>query len=140
MGTWIARAPVRGDPDDVLAVLTDPRAAARWSPVGFDVEELDGDRLREGDRAVLSGKLAGRRIEFEVRVREARDGQLTLDASGPIDMDVRWAVACGELEARVDVRPRQGLASRLLSSATEALLAAGSLDRAAASVAREAAA
>jgi hypothetical protein len=138
MGTWTARAPVSGDPDDVLAVLTDPEAASRWSPVGFDVEQLEGDRLSEGARAVLSGRLAGRRIEFEVQVCEARDGRLALAATGPVDLDVRWGVVGGELEARVDVHEGRGLAGRILSSATEALLRAGSLERAAASVAREA--
>jgi hypothetical protein len=136
MGTWTARTPVAGDPDEVLAVLTDPSAASRWSPVGFDLEELDGDRLAEGARAVLSGRLAGRRIEFAIEVREARDGRLALAAPGPVDMDVRWGVEGGELEARVDVHEGRGLGGRLLSSATEALLRAGSLERAAASVAR----
>jgi Polyketide cyclase / dehydrase and lipid transport len=143
VGTWTARTPVRSDPDEIFAILTDPDAAAHWSPVPFEVDELDGERLEAGGRAVLSGRLAGRRIRFDVEVVEAEDGRLSLVASGPVDMDVEWRVddrlgEWRELVASVNVRAGRGLGGRLLSSATEALLRAGSLQAAVASVAEAA--
>jgi hypothetical protein len=141
MGTWDARAKVKGGPDDVLAVLTDPDAAQRWSPIGFQLEQLEGDRLRSGSRAVLSGKLAGRGVSFDVKVLKASDGRLELQAIGPIEMDVHYdAVALDEgteVTAQVAVRSKGGLLGRVLSSATDALLAGGALHVAVAGVARE---
>jgi hypothetical protein len=141
MGTWDARTKVNGLPDDVLAVLTDPSAARRWSPIGFELEELEGDRLRSGSRAVLTGKLAGRGVSFDVQVLKASDGKLELHAVGPIEMEVSYdAVTVGEgteVTAQVAVRSKGGLIGRVLSSATDALLAGGALHVAVAGVARE---
>jgi hypothetical protein len=141
MGTWETRTTVMGEPDDVLAVLTDPCAARRWSPIGFELEQIDGDRLRSGTQAVLTGKLAGRTVKFEVDVIKASDGQLELHARGPVEMDVRYdAAALGEMtevKASVAVRSAGGLMGRLISSATDALLAGGALNIAVQSVARE---
>src|SRR3954463_14142233 len=141
MGTWETRATVMGGPEDVLEVLTDPYAAQRWSPVGFELEQIEGDRLRSGSRAVLTGKLAGRSVKFDVDVLKASDGQLELHAKGPVEMDVRYdAAALGdvtEVTAQVAVRSAGGLLGRLLSSATDALLAGGALNLAVQSVARE---
>jgi hypothetical protein len=141
MATWETRTTVRGQPEHVLEVLTDPSSARRWSPVGFELEDLDGDRLRSGSRAVLSGKLAGRGVSFDVHVTKAGDGQLELRAIGPVEMDVAYdAVEAGdgtEVVASVAVRSGGGLLGRLLSSATEALLAGGALNIAVQGVARE---
>ena len=141
MGTWETRTTVMGEPEDVLAVLTDPCAARRWSPIGFDLEEIEGDRLRSGTNAVLSGKLAGRSVKFEVKVIKASDGQLELRATGPVEMDVSYdAVTLGdmtEVTASVAVRSAGGLLGRLLTSATDALLAGGALNLAVQSVRRE---
>jgi hypothetical protein len=141
MGTWETRTTVIGEPEDVLEVLTDPSAARRWSPIGFELEQIEGDRLRSGTHAVLSGKLAGRSVKFEVDVLKASDGQLELRATGPVEMDVFYdAVALGEkteVLASVAVRSAGGLLGRLLSSATDALLAGGALNVAVQSVARE---
>jgi hypothetical protein len=130
-----------GDPEDVLEVLTDPCAAQRWSPIGFELEQIEGDRLVSGSHAVLSGKLAGRSVKFEVDVLKAGDGQLELQARGPVEMDVRYiAAALGEMtevKASVAVRSAGGLMGRLISSATDALLAGGALNIAVQSVARE---
>src|SRR3954451_12537478 len=93
MGTWETRTTVMGGPEDVLEVLTDPCAARRWSPIGFELEHIDGDRLRSGTQAVLTGKLAGRSVKFEVEVLQASDGRLELTARGPIEMDVRYHTA-----------------------------------------------
>jgi hypothetical protein len=141
MGTWETRTTVMGDPEDVLEVLTDPCAAQRWSPIGFELEQIEGDRLVSGSRAVLRGKLAGRSVKFEVNVLKASDGQLELQAKGPVEMDVRYiAAALGEMtevKASVAVRSAGGLMGRLISSATDALLAGGALNIAVQSVARE---
>src|SRR6476619_8631441 len=126
MATWETRTTVMGGPEDVLAVLTDPCAAQRWSPIGFELEQIEGDRLVSGSRAVLSGKLAGRSVKFEVNVIKASDGQLELTARGPVEMDVRYIAAelgeMTEVKASVAVRSAGGLMGRLISSATDALL------------------
>jgi hypothetical protein len=141
MATWETRTTVMGEPEHVLEVLTDPSAARRWSPIGFELEHIEGDRLRSGTHAVLAGRLAGRSVKFEVDVLKASDGQLELHARGPVEMDVYYdAVAFGELTeviASVAVRPGGGLLGRLLSSATDALLAGGALNIAVQSVRRE---
>jgi hypothetical protein len=142
MGTWETTTTVIGEPEDVLEVLTDPCAARRWSPIGFELEQIDGDRLRSGTRAVLTGKLAGRTVKFDVDVLTASDGRLELHARGPVEMDVRYCAellgGVTEVKASVEVRSAGGLLGRLLSSATDALLAGGALNIAVQSVAREA--
>jgi hypothetical protein len=141
MGTWETRTTVMGGPEDVLEVLTDPCAAQRWSPIGFELEQIEGDRLRSGSHAVLSGKLAGRAVKFDVDVLKASDGQLELRAKGPVEMDVRYdAASLGdmtEVRAQIAVRSAGGLLGRVLSSATDALLAGGALNLAVQCVARE---
>jgi hypothetical protein len=141
MATWETRTTVMGMPEDVLSVLTDPCAAQRWSPIGFELEHIEGDRLRSGSHAVLTGRLAGRTVKFEVDVLKATDGQLELHAKGPVEMDVRYdaAVLGGvtEVIASVAVRSAGGLLGRLLTSATDALLAGGALNLAVQSVRRE---
>jgi len=141
MASWETRTIVKGAPEDVLEVLTDPAAARRWSPIGFDLEQFDGDRLRSGSRAVLSGKIAGRGVSFEVEVIKAEDGQLELRAIGPVEMDVAYgAIAAAEgteVIASVCVRSAGGLLGRMLQSATDALLAGGALNLAVQGVARE---
>jgi hypothetical protein len=141
MATWETRTTVMGEPEHVLEVLTDPCAARRWSPIGFELEQIEGDRLRSGTHAVLTGRLAGRSVKFEVDVLKASDGQLELHARGPVNMDVSYdAVPIGELTeviASVAVRPGGGLLGRVLSSATDALLAGGALNIAVQSVRRE---
>jgi hypothetical protein len=80
-------------------------------------------------------------VKFEVEVLKASDGQLELRAKGPVEMDVSYdAVALGELTeivAQVAVRSGGGLLGRVLSSATDALLAGGALNIAVQSVRRE---
>jgi hypothetical protein len=142
MATWETRTTVMGDPEHVLEVLTDPCAARRWSPIGFQLEQIEGDRLQSGTHAVLSGKLAGRGVKFEVHVLKASDGQLELHAKGPIEMDVVYDAVLAdagmtEVIAQVVVRSAGGLLGRMLSSATDALLAGGALNIAVQSVARE---
>ena len=140
MGTWTARTSVRGEPDRVLDLLTDPDAAGLWSPLDFAVEEIDGNRLQPGGRAVLSGRLAGRWVEFRLDVFEADNGRLSLQVKGPVTMDVDYEVQDAELVARVRVHGGRGIGGRLLSSAVDGMLAAGTLQVAVDAIAREAAA
>ena len=142
MRTWTATTTTAARPQDVLDVLTDPEACARWAPLPFDVDELDGRRLATGGRARVSGKLAGRRVGFDVAVHEASGRGLTLAADGPVGFDVAYELAAvdggSEVRASVSVRPSGGIAGRLLAQATSALLSAGALEAALNRVAREA--
>lgn len=131
MRTWTTQTTVTGLPDEVLALLTEPDAIARWTPVPFELIDLDTDRLTAGSRARVRGGLAGRMLEFDVEVLAADDERLALVATGPISIDVEYAVRPAtrgsELRASVSVRG-SGLSGRLLAQATDALLAAGALD------------
>ena len=142
MREWTATTTIEAGPEAVLDILTDPKACARWAPIAFDVEDLRTPRLRCGSRARVSGRLAGRRVGFDVEVHEAVDGRLRLSADGPVGFDVRYdlspAPRGSEVRASVCVRPVRGLTGRLLAEATNALLAAGALQAAVSRLAREA--
>jgi Polyketide cyclase / dehydrase and lipid transport len=144
MRTWTATTTAQARPKAVLDVLTDPDAASRWAPVPFDVDELDGERLLAGSRARVSGKLAGRRVGFDLDVRQADETGIALSASGPVAFDVAYQLshATGggsEVRASVSVRSGGGITGRLLAEATGALLSAGALQAALGRIAREAA-
>jgi uncharacterized protein YndB with AHSA1/START domain len=130
MCKWRTTAIVPGSPADVLELLTEPDAIARWAPVPFEVLALDGARLRSGGRARVAGRLAGRSVEFDIDVLQVSDERLELIADGPISLDVRYqlraAVGGSKVDASVSVEGR-GLLGRVLAKATEALLAAGAL-------------
>jgi uncharacterized protein YndB with AHSA1/START domain len=142
MRTWTATATADAPPAAVLAVLTDPEACTRWAPVPFDVE--DGRPLVAGSSARVSGRLAGRRVGFDVNVHKADETQLALSASGPVGFDVDYRLAPtkhgAQVHASISVRPNRGLAGRLLAEATGALLNAGALQQTLARLMREAAA
>jgi hypothetical protein len=143
MRTWTATTTAEAGPEAVLEVLTDPGAAARWAPVPFDVDDLDGERLLAGSRARVSGKLAGRRVGFDIEVHEADESRLALSASGPVAFDVDYRLepadsGRSEVRASVSVRSGGGLTGRLLAEATGALLTAGALQAALGRIAREA--
>jgi hypothetical protein len=141
MKTWTATAVAEANPAAVLDVLTDPDACARWAPVPFEVED-DVRRLSTGRRARVTGRLAGQRVGFDVEVRQADVHGLTLSADGPVGFDVDYRLAPhaagAHVCASVSVRPRRGLAGRLLAEATGAMLTAGALDHSLARLAREA--
>ena len=84
MKTWTATTVVDAGPEAVLDVLTDPDAVARWAPLPFDVEDLDTPRLMSGSRARVSGRLAGRRVGFDVEVHEADHARLAREAACPV--------------------------------------------------------
>jgi citrate lyase alpha subunit len=96
--------------------------------------------LRAGDRVRVGGELAGRSLQFVVRVSQAGDGRLALTASGPIEIDVEYLVAAAPqgstVKASVGVAGR-GLVGRLVARATDALLAAGALRAAVERIGRE---
>ena len=105
MRTWTATATAEAHPEAVLHVLTDPDAASRWAPVPFDVE--DDRRLAAGSRARVSGRLAGRRVGFDVEVHSADANGLALTATGPVAFDVDYRLApttAGVRGPRIDLR------------------------------------
>jgi hypothetical protein len=141
--TWTTKRHVAAEPDAVLAMLTDPDACRRWSPVPFELDGGHDERLSRGARMRVSGSLAGKRVGFDVHVHEAAAGRLALSAQGPVAFDVayeaRAADGGSDVSASVSVRPGGGLFGRVAESATAALLKAGALgaavDRLAASAA-----
>lgn len=141
MGTWSTAATVEERPERVLEVLTDPEACDRWSPVPFRVDDLADERLATGTRARVGGSIAGRSVGFQVDILQADDRRLALRASGPIDIEARYDAlphpAGTELKASVSVHSPGGLMGRVLTSAADALLASGALDRALARIAYE---
>jgi carbon monoxide dehydrogenase subunit G len=138
--TWSAETWMHGPPEDVIGVLTDPDAIARWAPVPFDVLELDGDRLEAGARARVGGGLAGRRLEFTVDVHEAHDRRLSLVANGAVSIKAEYLVrpSDGGSNVRASVSVAGGgLLGSALARAVEALLAAGALRASVARIGRE---
>jgi hypothetical protein len=135
MTAHVTQTTMAASPEAIMALLTEPDAIARWAPVPFEVEEIDGRRLTAGSRARISGRLAGRRVGFDVDVLDAGDGRLALTASGPVSMDVEYVIrpvddGGSEVSASVAVREGRGLGGRLLAQATGALLSGGALQSA----------
>jgi hypothetical protein len=137
---WTATTRANATPSQVLEVLTHPEEIRRWSPVDFDLDELDGRRLAAGTRGRVTGKLAGVRVGFDVEVHAADERRLELSADGPVGLDVSYELTTDEagaaLSARVSMRRSGGLTGRLVANATAALLSAGALEGAAGRIAR----
>jgi Polyketide cyclase / dehydrase and lipid transport len=142
MSVWTTSTQANARPEQVLEVLTDPDAIRLWSPIDFDVEDLDGVRLAAGSTPRVSGKLAGVRVGFDVEVHSADEYGVELTAHGPIGIDVRYDIAPSgdgsEVTASVSLRRGGGITGRVLSQATAALLSAGALDGAARGIAKAA--
>ncbi len=140
MATWNAQTVVAGSPDEVLAVLTEPDIIARWAPIDFELVDRRNMRLCAGDTVRVRGYLAGRCLEFLVEVFVAGGGRLCLSASGPIQLDVEYVARARDggslVGATVSVSGR-GLIGRMLSQATDAMLAAGALSGAVSRIGRE---
>jgi len=121
-------------------VLTHPEAIRRWSPVDFDLDELEGRRLAAGSRGRVTGRVAGVMVGFDVEIHAADEARLELSAQGPVALDVRYELmrdeAGAELNASVSMQRGGGLTGRLVAKATAALLSAGALDGAAGRIAR----
>jgi hypothetical protein len=142
LSTWTTQTLVDGTPEDVLAVLSDPEACFRWSPIEFQLEDLDGERLRTGSRARVAGHIAGISVAFEIDVQQADEGRLALTARGPLTLEVSYEAYPvpedrAELSATVTVRSASALRGRLAAASTEALLRAGVLSAAVKGIARE---
>jgi uncharacterized protein YndB with AHSA1/START domain len=142
MAHWTATTTANATPEQLLEVLTHPEEIRRWSPVDFDLDDLDARRLGAGTRAHVTGKVAGVRVGFDVEVHAADNEVLELTADGPVSINVRYELAPAddgsELSATVALRRGGGLTGRLVANATAALLAAGALDGAAGRIARAA--
>jgi hypothetical protein len=142
MAEWSATTTTKASPERVLEVLTQPEEIRRWSPVDFDLDDLESSRLAPGTRARVTGRLAGVRVGFDVEVHAADHDVLKLSADGPVGLDVRYELAPAdtgsELYASVSLRRGGGISGRLVANATAALLAAGALEGAAGRIARAA--
>ena len=127
MTTWHAQTTAPAPPEDVLDVLP-TRPLARWSPVAFDIEEIDSERLQAGTHARVAGSLAGREIRFDVAVMEAEPERLLLQACGPVGLDVEYTIAPAPqgsaIDAAITVRGRRGITKTVFARA-----AAGSARR-----------
>lgn len=141
MSSYTTMIETKASADQVLAVLTDPRAIRSWSPVPFELEGAE-EELHAGARTRVRGSLAGLKIGFDVRVHAADRNGLELSADGPVAFDVRYglrqAPTGSEVSATVALRRSRGITARVIAKATEALLAAGALDSAASRIARAA--
>ena len=137
---WTATARAKATPGQVLEVLTHPEEIRRWSPVDFDLDELEGNRLAAGTRGRVTGRVAGVMVGFDVEIHAADEARLELSAQGPVALDVRYELmrdeAGAELNASVSMQRGGGLTGRLVAQATAALLSAGALEGAAGRIAR----
>jgi hypothetical protein len=140
MSEWTATARAKATPCQVLQVLTLPEEIRRWSPVDFDLDDLDGSRLAAGTRGRVTGRLAGVKVGFDLEIHAADEAILELSADGPVGLDVRYELtkdeSGAELSASVSMRRGGGLTGRLVANAAAALLSAGALEGAAARIAR----
>ena len=96
-----------------------------------------------GSRARVSGRLAGRRVGFDVEVHEADRGawrsRPTAPSASTSPTTCPPAGDGSEVRASISVRSGKGLTGRLMAEATNALLSAGALTHAISRLAREAA-
>jgi hypothetical protein len=139
---WTATARANATPSEVLEVLTRPDQIRRWSPVDFDLDELEGRRLAPGSRGRVSGRLAGVPVSFDLEVHAAGDGRLQLSADGPVSLDVLYELSPDEagakLNASISLGRGGGLTGRIVANAATALLKAGALEGATGRIARAA--
>jgi hypothetical protein len=142
MAQWTTRTQTNASPEQVLEVLTDPDAIRLWSPIDFEVEDLNGARLSAGDVTRVTGRVAGFSVGFDVEIHAAGADGIELSAQGPIGIDVRYELkpsdGGSEVTATIGLRGGGGITGRVISKATAALLSAGALDGAARSIARAA--
>jgi hypothetical protein len=139
---WNTHMAVQADPADVIDVLTCVHAIRCWSPVDFELDDMDVNRLHGGTHARVVGRLAGFGVGFDVEVHEASADRLALMARGPVELDVEYLVEQADtgssVEAAVSVRSTGGTSGRIVARAVNTLLAAGALDRALARICSEA--
>lgn len=142
MAQFMAQTTATAAPGQLIQVLTDPEEIRSWSPIPFEVEDLDGPRLEAGSVARVSGSLAGKRVGFDVEVHAADTAGLELTAEGPISIEVLYDLepvdGGSTVTASIGLRDGSGLTGRLLAAATGALLRGGALDAAVRRIARAA--
>jgi len=140
--TWHSRSVAHATPQQVIDTLTDTDACARWSPVPFRVDELDGTRLRPGTTTRVSGLFLGLPVRFELAILAAGPARLRLRATGPIeilaDYDIRSAASGCAVDAAVSIRALDRRFGRLLAPAIALLLDNGTLDHVLRRIAHEA--
>ena len=140
MKTWTTQTWAAGAPEEVLELLTEPDAIARWAPIPFELLDLDGARLQPGTRARVSGALAGRTMQFDLEIHEADEERLSLVAHGPVSIGAEYLIAPADggsdIRASVSVSGR-GLLGGMLARAFETVLAAGALPASVARIGRE---
>jgi hypothetical protein len=140
--TWRSRAVVHATPQQVIETLTDTEACARWSPISFHLDDLDGTHLRPDTTTRLSGRFVGLQIRFELAILAANPARLLLRATGPIEIGVDYniqpAAAGCAIDAAVSIRALDRRFGRLLARATELLLDNGTLDQTLRRIAHEA--
>src|SRR4051794_4659722 len=121
MDMWTSTARAKTTPDGLLEVLTHPQRIRLWSPVDFELDDLDTRRLVAGTTTRVTGRVAGVRVSFNVEVHRADPTRLELSADGPIGLDVRYdlapAGACAEVTASVPVRGGRGITGRVVDRA-----------------------
>jgi hypothetical protein len=138
MGTFNSTARFDGDPEELLALLTEIEEISRWSPVPFQL--AGGERrLRAGDEVFVEGGLLGRNVRFRVLVDQADERGISLRASGAFEIDVDYVIdpAASRVSARVETRGGRTF-GRVLVSAANAMLSAGALERVLGRLVREA--
>jgi uncharacterized protein YndB with AHSA1/START domain len=140
MDRWTSRAQAKATPERVLEVLTHPQQIRRWSPVDFDVDDLESRRLAAGTKTKVTGRVAGVPVSFDVEVHAVEPDRLELTANGPIGLEVRYELADtvdgAEMIASVQVRKARGITGRVVATAAASLLSAGALDGATGRIAR----
>ena len=142
MSTWTTQTVVNGTPEEVLAVLSDPECCYRWSPIDFDLEDFEGDRLQTGSFARVAGRVAGISVSFAIEVLHASGRRLALTARGPMTLDVEYEAypadaGRAEVWATVTVKASRSLSGRVAAASTEALLRGGALGLALSRIATE---
>ena len=133
---------VRASADEILRVLADPDRCRCWSPVPFEVRELDSPQLETGASALVGGEVLGREVSFKVDIEEASTSLFSLHATnGGVCIDVRYELSdCGnktELRAEV-VTHGSGLGGRVVAAGIDAVIRAGALRLALQNIAAEA--
>ena len=143
MANWTATTTTKATPEQLLEVLTHPEEIRRWSPVDFDVDDLDTGAA--GARHPRAGDRQARRRPGRLRRRGPRRRHRRCSSSPRTvrsGIDVRYELAPAktgsELCASVSLRRGGGITGRLVANATAALLSAGVLEGAAGRIARAA--
>ena len=128
--------------EEILRVLADPDRCRCWSPVPFEVRELNSPQLETGTSALVGGEVLGREVSFKVEIEEASTSLFSLHATnGGVCIDVRYEISdCGTRSAlRAQVVTRgTGLGGRVVAAGIDAVIRAGALRQALQNIASEA--